>query len=234
LNQLIRWLGRLRPRRLGLRARITIAFTVGAMVLSALLAGTTYALARNNLLNQRESTVLSRTYVNANLVRQGLEGGLTTDQSILSTLLPSLQTPAGSRPLLFYRGHWYSVTAEIGQDAVPQGLRDVVAQGKPARMSFVLKGQPAIGVGIPLASVDAQYFELAELQDLGNTLESRGLAVVGEPPCPAAAGRCEPGGRGDRRRPPRHAARGHAGPRPRHPGHVVQRHGARAAGSHRA
>jgi hypothetical protein len=34
---------------MGLRARITLAFTLGALVLSALLAGTTFALTRENL-----------------------------------------------------------------------------------------------------------------------------------------------------------------------------------------
>src|SRR5204863_8249401 len=75
LNSLIRWLGRLRLRRLGLRARITIFFALGAALLSAILAGTTFAVARNNLINQRESTVLSRVYVNASIVRNGLQGG---------------------------------------------------------------------------------------------------------------------------------------------------------------
>ncbi|MEZ5140315.1 MAG: hypothetical protein R2711_16540 [Acidimicrobiales bacterium] len=40
--------------RPGLRARITLAFTLSAAVLSTLLAGTTWALARENILNQRE------------------------------------------------------------------------------------------------------------------------------------------------------------------------------------
>lgn len=155
-----------------------MTFALGAMVLSALLAGTTYALARNNLFNQRESTVLARAYLNASVVRSSLQGGLATDQ-IQSTLLPSLQLPVGARPVLFYRERWFTTTAEVGQDAIPQSLRDLVRSGKPARMSYSAKGKPAVAVGIPLASVEAQYFELASLDDLASTLESFGFSLLG-------------------------------------------------------
>jgi hypothetical protein len=66
--------GRLRVRRLGLRARITLAFALGALVLSAILATTTFALTRRNLLDQRESLVLNQAYLNAAVVRNRLPG----------------------------------------------------------------------------------------------------------------------------------------------------------------
>jgi len=181
LNSLVRWLGRLRLRRLGLRARITIFFALGAALLSAILAGTTFAVARNNLINQRESTVLSRVYVNASIVRNGLQGGgsLSTDE-IQTTLLPSLQLPEGSRPLLHYRDRWLTLTADVGKDTVPQSLRDVVTdQHMPARMSFNLKGTPELGVGVPLKAVDADYYELVGLDDLQNTLDTLLYPLVG-------------------------------------------------------
>ena len=49
----MRGLSRFRPRRLGLRARITMTFALGALALSVLLAGTTYLVARQTLLRQR-------------------------------------------------------------------------------------------------------------------------------------------------------------------------------------
>ena len=150
------------------------------MALSAILAGTTFAVSRNNLLNQRESTVLSRVYQNAGIVRTGLQGGPLSNEAIQEKLLPSLQVPAGSRPLLHYGNRWFTATAEIGQDAVPQSLRDIViTNGAPARMSFGLKGKPELGVGIPLPAVNAQYFELVELDDLASTLESLGFSLLG-------------------------------------------------------
>lgn len=55
--------------RLGLRARITLAFAVGALLLSALLSATTWALTRENLVNQREDAASTIVYQNARIVR---------------------------------------------------------------------------------------------------------------------------------------------------------------------
>ena len=54
--------------RIGLRARITIAFAVGALLMSTVLAVTTLGLTRQNLLDQRESSSTARTYQNARTV----------------------------------------------------------------------------------------------------------------------------------------------------------------------
>jgi signal transduction histidine kinase len=50
---------------LGLRARITIAFAVGALIVAVVLAGATLGLTRQNLLDQRESSAIARTFQNA-------------------------------------------------------------------------------------------------------------------------------------------------------------------------
>ena len=83
-------LRRLRPRSLGIQARITLAFALGAMLLSAILAGTTFALTRANLLSQRESNALGRVYINANLVKSGVTGQ-SLEQIQLKTALRASQ-----------------------------------------------------------------------------------------------------------------------------------------------
>ncbi len=177
MNRLRRWLARLRPRALGLRARITIAFALGALVLSVILAGTTFALTRANLLSQRESAALSRVYVNASSIKTGLPSRSPTD--VQDILLPSLQLPNGARPVLHFAGRWFSLTAQIGESTIPAPLRDTVDRGVPAQMTFDLQGKPALAVGIPLPSVNAQYFELVELDDLQNTLDSLAISLLG-------------------------------------------------------
>jgi signal transduction histidine kinase len=167
----------LRPGRLGLQARITLAFALGAMVLSAILAGLTFTFTRSNLLSQRESTVLGRVYVNANLVKNGLQG--RDLQHIQDQLLPSLQLPAGSRPIVLFEGRPFSLTAQISDKDIPTSLRDTVAQGHAARMMFTLKGKPALAIGIPVPAVKAQYFELVDIDDLQGTLESLGISLLG-------------------------------------------------------
>ena len=46
---------RFRPRRFGLRSRITLAFALGSLLLSVTLSASTWAFTRQSQLNQREA-----------------------------------------------------------------------------------------------------------------------------------------------------------------------------------
>jgi len=170
-------LARLRPRALGLQSRITLAFALGAMVLSIVLAGTTFALTRANLVSQRESNALSRVYVNANLVKNGARG--QDLELIQSQLLPSLQLPAGSRPILRFEDRWLSLTAQLKEETIPASLRETVSSGHAARMTFSLQGRPALAVGVPVPAVEAEYYEIIDLDDLQRTLGSLAISLLG-------------------------------------------------------
>jgi len=161
-------------RRLGLRARITLAFAIGALLLSALLSTTTWALTRENLLNQRESSATVIVYQNARIVRARV-----TPATDRQALVSSLSTPLGSRPILYVDREYVSLTPEFGRDAIPAVVRDEVLGGNPVRMRFELRGQMQLAIGIPIPSVDAAYFELISLDDLQSTLEALGVSLVG-------------------------------------------------------
>jgi two-component system, OmpR family, sensor histidine kinase MtrB len=161
-------------RRLGLRARITLAFAVGALLLSALLSATTWALTRENLLNQREDSAAVIVYQNARTVRSRV-----TPSSDTQDLVSSLSTPFGSRPVLYYQEEFTPLTPAFGQDALPAALRDQVLDGQPARMRYQLRGQMQLAIGIPIPSVQAAYFEIISLDDLESTLEALGVSLVG-------------------------------------------------------
>jgi signal transduction histidine kinase len=161
-------------RRLGLRARITIAFAIGALLLSALLSATTWALTRENLLNQREDSATVVVYQNARIVRARVTPGTDTQ-----ALVGSLSTPLGSRPILYVDGDWTPLTPEFGQDALPEAVRDAVLAGQPVRMRYDLRGEMQLVVGIPIPSVQAAYFEIISLDDLQSTLEALGVSLVG-------------------------------------------------------
>jgi two-component system, OmpR family, sensor histidine kinase MtrB len=170
-----RWSGRrlLGSRRLGLRARITMAFGIGALLLSTLLSATTWALTRENLLNQREAASTTVVYQNADRVRRNL----TTDPTW--TQIDVLATPSGSRPLLYSRGEFTAQTAEFGRDALLPGFRDLVLGGQPARMQYRLRGEMQLAIGVPLPSVDAAYFEIVSLADLERTLRALAVSLTG-------------------------------------------------------
>jgi signal transduction histidine kinase len=163
-------------RRLGLRARITLAFAIGALLLSALLSATTWALTRENLVNQREDSAMVLVFQNARTVQSRVKNPDTDQQALLS----SLSTPRGARPILYYADQYVPLTPEFGQDALPLSLREtVITQGKPARMRFRLRGEMQLAVGVPIPSVRAAYFEIVSLDDVASTLEALGVSLVG-------------------------------------------------------
>src|SRR3954469_1506295 len=169
-------LARFRPRRLGLRARITLTFTLGAFALSLLLAATTYGLTRSTLVRQRDTSILRQAYQNARITQNELESDPTSVQGVLARL----QTPSTSRPILFFRGEWTPLTSEYGESAIPEALKQRVRdQAVPARMIATVRGKPALAGGIPLPSVGASYFEIVSLQELQSTLNSVGVSLLG-------------------------------------------------------
>ncbi len=174
----LRSLLRRRPavvRRLGLRARITLAFAVGALLLSALLSATTWALTRENLVNQREDSALVLVYQNARTIQNRVANPDTDQQALLS----SLSTPLGARPILYYEDQYVPLTPEYGQDALPRSLRDTVIGGQAARMRYDLRGEMQLAIGVPIPSVDAAYFEIVSFDEVQSTLESLGVSLVG-------------------------------------------------------
>lgn len=156
-----------RLRRVGLRTRVTLAFALGALLLSATLAGITYELARSYLLRQREESVLSQAYVNAHLVKSSLR----SPQPDVPTLLASLELPSASHPVLAHEGAWFGSSVAVGRDSIPAELRRLVLGGTPARQRFVLDGAAQIVVGVPLPAVDGAYFEVFPLAELNRTLD---------------------------------------------------------------
>ena len=172
-----------RSRRLSLRARLLVVFVGGAFVLSAAVAFLSYGLTRQYLLNQRERSVQRQAQANARLV-----GGALRSASDVPQLLASLQSPAGgSSAVLLHSGRWFAASLELGRDAVPQALQEmVVDRQQRARQRYVLDRVPRLAVGFPLPDGDA-YFEVFALRELDRTLRTlrvalttaAGLAVVG-------------------------------------------------------
>jgi len=173
LSHVVAW-PQFRPR-LGLRTRITLAFGVGAMLLSAMVGITTWALTQQNLLDQRESSATAQVYANADRVQSRVAPGTDTPTDILGSLL----TPSGSNPVLLLDDRWYPVTPQYGEEALPQSLRDMVRGGQPARMRYQYLDSTQLAVGVPLPSVGASYFEVVSLDELEGTLESLGVSLFG-------------------------------------------------------
>jgi signal transduction histidine kinase len=173
-------------RRLGLRARLTLTYALGAALLSAFLAITTFGLTRENLVKQHEDTAVARAINNARIVNASLKPG--TD---IESLIGSLATPEGAQPVIEYRDQWSSKNPlKFDRDALPVSLRDQVAAGNPARMRFVHDGEPYVAVGVPITSsgVGTAYFEAVSLAEAQRTLENLAITLIGASAITTVAG----------------------------------------------
>jgi two-component system sensor histidine kinase MtrB len=167
-----------RPRflpRLGLRARLTIAFAVGAFFLSALLAAGTWGFTRQNQLDQRSSGATTLAVNNAQQIAQTI----TSQTSDPTELMAATPRPTGAHPVLFYNGDWYALDPAYGEDALPEKLVEVVASGNDARMRYTYNGQVYLAVGVKIDTPgDAAYFEIVSLDELEKTLETLGISLI--------------------------------------------------------
>lgn len=161
--------------RLGLRARITIAFAVGALLLSALLAAGTWGFTRQNQLDQRSSSATTLAVSNAETITQGI----TAEAPELRDLLQGVPRPNGAHTILLNKGEWYPLDPAFGQDALPEKLIDVVEDGDDARMRYSYRGHVYLAVGVKLDTpTDAAYFEIVSLDELEQTLETLGISLI--------------------------------------------------------
>jgi signal transduction histidine kinase len=167
-----------RRARLGLRARITLAFGLGALLLSTLLASVTWGLTRENLLNQRDSAAVERVLTNAITIADQVGPG-----DDINAALQGVSTPEGSSPgLLGTDGNWVAPNpALFPQGDVDDELLATVSAGTPARMRYERKGEPILVVGVALTDTGgtALYFERVSLQELEDTLNGLGIILVG-------------------------------------------------------
>ncbi len=157
--------------RLGLRARVTAAFAVGAFALSAVLAGITYFTARQSFLNERQTAIQRQAFVNALLVRNSLQASGTQ----VNQLVNLIDTLPGS--VVNWKGQWYATSISVGQSAIPAQEQALVLAGTPATQRFSLDGSVQVVVGVPLPAVHSAYFDVVSLSELAGTLRALAFAL---------------------------------------------------------
>jgi two-component system sensor histidine kinase MtrB len=156
-------------RRPGLRARVTLMFSAGALLLSTALAVSTYELTARYLLGERERTAVRGAYFDAAVVRQGLSG----DDPDLVAVLRALDTGLGRRPLIRRQGVWFARSADTRlTEAVPAALQAIVVKGQPAVQRIRVAGQPAVVVGVPLVRDGEDFYEIQSLTEVQQTLRT--------------------------------------------------------------
>lgn len=169
---------RFRPRALGLRARITLAFGLGSLLLAVALATSTWAFTRESQLNLRETEQLDTLVRNATRVRNAL-----TSES--TDVLPFLQTLSSNAESKTVRVDVSTADASSISDLpgafddIPLTLRETVEGGEPAMMHFRRADTPVLALGVPLPTVDAAYYEIVQLRELERSLDLLAAYLTG-------------------------------------------------------
>lgn len=164
---------------LGLRARVTVLFGLGALVLSVMMGGLAYFTARHFLVSERQNASVHQAYLNAKLVRSTLPQAELSPTGIVKLLTATDSGNAGSSSVLDVNGKWYDRSISVGELDIPTSLRRLALSGTAATESFQLRGVSEIGVGVPIPSVHAVYFEVFDLSDVSNTLRLLALVLFG-------------------------------------------------------
>ena len=166
----------MKPRRPGtrsLRRQVLVTFAVGSVLLAGAISLVTYGVSRTYLLRQRHTYVTRQASADARLV----DNLSRAEPDSIPDLLGSLETPAGSIPMLYRDGRWYAPRRGPDERLIPAGLRNDVISGRHQRDETFHSGGPKLAVGIPLGTGDA-YFEVFPLHELARTLDAVLLALV--------------------------------------------------------
>ncbi len=180
---------------LGLRARITLIYTLGALLIASTVAYSGFALVRRELLADTEASAEAQMWRNAASIRRSLgnqsdeaielaliplEDRPETDESTLDiqSLLNELLKPNNALELLVLRDQARSSSA-LQIRNIPDELEELVLSGEGGKIRFRQSGQPRYASGVFIAQLDAQYYEVVNLQPLQETLDRLRNILIG-------------------------------------------------------
>ncbi len=162
---------RLRPRGLSLRRRTAVAFALLALVLSVVMAATTFELSRRYLISKRQSVATRQALVDAEAVAVSLRGS-----HAVPALVSVEDGDVSFGALLRLRGTWHGIDAAAAPNELSPSLLRLAETGHVARQRTTYHGRTALFVAVPIPQSHALYVEIFSLTELERTL--RTIAVV--------------------------------------------------------
>jgi signal transduction histidine kinase len=158
--------------KIGLRARVTLGFGIGALLVSTAVALLSYQLTEKFLLQERERGAIRATYLEAAIVRSGLDA----DKPDITAALGALDTGGKRRAVLHRAGTWYGRNADFGaRSTIPLDLQAMVEGGQPGAQRVRTDTGPALVVGIRLDDATS-FYVVDSMQELHRSLQ--GLALI--------------------------------------------------------
>ncbi|MEQ1874152.1 MAG: HAMP domain-containing sensor histidine kinase [Ilumatobacteraceae bacterium] len=161
-----------RRRTLRLRTRVTLFFSLTALVASLALAVVTYAVARSVLIEQRQETARAQAATNARTVLDQLSDNQEFDMGILRL--------EGEGFALLVQGVDVQKYSDFSHtiDDFPSELLATVGQGSSAQQRYDLDGEPYIAIGINMPAVRAKYYESIPMTSTESNLRAIATALT--------------------------------------------------------
>ncbi|MGH8982025.1 MAG: HAMP domain-containing sensor histidine kinase [Acidimicrobiales bacterium] len=167
--------------RFGLRARVTVMFALGALVLSVTMGAISYFTTRHILVSDNENSAISTAFTHAKSVQTEIRDG----EKPVTILSSADYGTTGSSSLLYRRGQWYERHAAVTPSFLPRGLTQLVGDGTSASVTYATTAtkkhpdRPRMAVGIALPTAHGSYYEIFDLDTLSHTLRVLLLALFG-------------------------------------------------------
>ncbi|MCP4222537.1 MAG: HAMP domain-containing protein, partial [Actinomycetia bacterium] len=167
----------------GLLARVTLAYAIGALLLSLTVAGATFLLAQNRLLTFRQDELRQQAYFNAEDLRVRMESfpedaEIDIQDDYWDVVLEGMRHPNGSQPLILLAEGDVKSEVLTRVDIPPDMIAYIRAGTDVAHQRYrTPEGAPAYVVGIEVD--DLIYYEVLRLTELEATLDSlRTILIV--------------------------------------------------------
>lgn len=149
-------------------------FTLGALLLSVILAFITYGLARSSVVQQQDEAARDIARSNATTAARDLLSNPTSAQPTVERLVEL----GVQNPLLWYNDTWAPGRTGFGPEQLPAEFRDhVIVDGVAARMVVEIDGDLYLAIGYRIDDA-AAYFEFFSLSDVDSTLDSVRLSLI--------------------------------------------------------
>jgi len=173
IMRVARWRSRRGPwSRLGVRARVTFLFGMGALLLSVSVGGISYLTTQHFLVIDSENAAVQQAVSQAGAASADLAAHDADPQAVVLAA-----TGPGSSAVLFQHNKQYGSFFTRAGD-IPASLQALVRAGTAARENVVIGGVTEVVVGMPLPSENAQYYALFDESQLEHTLHILALAIV--------------------------------------------------------
>lgn len=163
----------------GLFARVTLAYAIGALLLSTIVAVSTYTIAQGRLLSVEVDRAQTQFFSNANQVRAGLEtitqetGAEDRSDIYLVIIEQRVRRTNGSTPVLFSPDG--GPVGTLTEADIPDRLEEALINDRLAQTIFrgpdEEGGDSRFVIGINLEDLGAKYYEVLSLAELESTLQ---------------------------------------------------------------